>query len=76
MAKKTIEITLHITVRDFTAEERAEEGLEYEDCRDAAKDFDGMDLADSLVDYIVDEQDELLAGSNACVKIIGVEANA
>ena len=71
---KKIKIMLEVTVRDLTKAERDEEGLDIEDCRDAAKEFDGCDLADTIAQYVYDDQDELLAGSGAMVKVISVHA--
>lgn len=76
MVKRTVNITLKIKVRDLTKEERETEGIDKSDCEDAVAEFDGSDLAEILADRIQDEQDELLAGSGAWVKIESVEATA
>lgn len=76
MGKRTVTITLKVTVRDFSKAERDEEGLEKWDCDGMAAEFDGNDLAEALAHHIEDEQDELLAGSGAYVKIASVEATA
>lgn len=74
MAKRTIEITLKIAIHDFTKAERDEESLEKDDCAGAVDEFDANDLAEALADHIESEQDELLAGSDAYVKIASVKA--
>lgn len=76
MARKTVTITLKVTVRDYTKEERDDEGLDKEDCDGSAEAFDGVDLAEALAEHIEHEQDEILAGSNSYVKIHSVEAHA
>lgn len=76
MAKKTVKILLEVTVRDFTKAEREAEDLDKENCAGAAKAFTGDDLAELLPFHIESMQDEILAGSNAMVKIVSVDASS
>jgi len=76
MPKRTVTITIKVSVRDYTKWERDEEGLDKEDCQGACAEFDGNDLAEVLAHHIEDEQDELLAGSGAYGKIVSVQATA
>ncbi len=74
--RKTVVIKLTVIVRDYTKAERDEEGLDKEDCEDAAASFDGQDLADTLAHYLTAETDEILAGSNSYVKIVAADGIA
>lgn len=76
MARKTLIIKLTVVVRDFTKGEREDEGMDKEDCEGAAEGFDGQDLAETIAHYLTSEQDEILAGSNACVKIAAADGAA
>lgn len=65
---KKVRITLEVTVRAFTKEERLDECVEAEDCRGAVQEFGANDLAETLAQYVMDDQDEILSGAMVKIK--------
>lgn len=67
-------ITLDVTIRAFTKDEREEMGVLAEDCRGAVKEFDSNDLATTIAAFVLGDQDEFLAGTDAMIKIKSIVA--